>query len=429
MRLLLIVLIPLLLQVHSSEPQNSAPRPNFILIFADDLGYGDLGCYGHPTIKTPNLDRLAQEGLKFTQFYSSSPACSASRYSLLTGRYPVYSGFDWVLYPQSQAGLSTKEWTLAEALQENDYATACYGKWHLGAIDAAYLPLQNGFDEYLGLPYSNDMIPPKWPDIALLSGNDTLEMNPDQSQLTRRYTDAAIQFMHQNPDGPFFIYLAYAMPHVPLHPGEAYAGQSLAGTYGDVVEEIDGQIGRLMEEISKMSLATHTQVWFTSDNGPWLIKQTEGGSSGLFRDGKGSTWEGGMRVPAIVWQPETVASGVTCQQQASTLDVFPTLLAQAGIGLPHGHPLNGRDISDWMSGKAQEDAERIFLYYGLNNDLFAIRKGPWKLHLKTYSQLGLDYFEAERPLLFHLEHDPSEKYNVADKHPEIVKALQAALPK
>ena len=269
-------------------------KPNVVIIFCDDLGYGDLTSYGHPTIKTPHLDRMVAEGMKFTNFYSGSPACTASRYALLTGRYPVRSGFGWVLVPSSPRGMHPLELTLAEGLKNAGYQTAMFGKWHLGVTKSDYMPLQNGFDEFLGLPYSNDMIPPKWKDIPLIEGNDTLEFNPDQTQLTRLYTERAVDFISRKKDDPFFLYLPYAMPHVPLMPGSEFT-ESERGKYGNVVEEIDWGVGQVLEALKAQGIEKNTLVFFTSDNGPWIIKKEKGGSAGLLRDGKGSTWEGGMR--------------------------------------------------------------------------------------------------------------------------------------
>lgn len=401
---------------------NEVDKPNIVIIFCDDLGYGDLTSYGHPTIKTPNLDRMASEGMKFTNFYSGSPACTASRYALLTGRYPIRSGFGWVLSPRSPRGMHPEEITLAEGMKKAGYGTAMFGKWHLGVTKSEYLPLQNGFDEFLGLPYSNDMIPPKWKDIPLIDGNDTLEHNPDQTKLTKMYTDRAIDFIERKKDEPFFLYVPYAMPHVPLMPGADF-NDSERGAYGDVVEEIDWSVGEIMKALKAQGVSENTLVFFTSDNGPWIIKDERGGSSGLLRDGKGSTWEGGMRVPGIAWWPGTVAPGTIQTQRASTLDLYHTAFSLTGQSVPKDRPVDGRDISKvLLNGKDQSDTP--YFYYGLNNRLMAVRKGPWKLHTVTYSQTGKDYFEGKLPLLFNLSIDPSEKYEVSDDNPEVVAELQ-----
>lgn len=402
------------------DDQNS--KPNIVIIFCDDLGYGDLTNYGHPTIKTPNLDRMASEGMKFTNFYSGSPACTASRYALLTGRYPIRSGFGWVLSPRSPRGMHPEEITLAEGMKNAGYSTAMFGKWHLGVTKTEYLPLQNGFDEFLGLPYSNDMIPTKWKDIPLINGNDTLEHNPDQTKLTKMYTERAVDFIERKKDDPFFLYVPYAMPHVPLMPGEDF-NSSERGAYGDVVEEIDWGVGEIMKALKAQGIAENTLVFFTSDNGPWIIKNEKGGSSGLLRDGKGSTWEGGMRVPGIAWWPGTVEAGAIQTQRASTLDLYHTAFSLTGQNVPKDRPVDGRDISEILKNGTTQNDDPYF-YYGLNNKLMAVRKGPWKLHTVTYSQTGQDYFEGKLPLLFNLSIDPSEKYEVSDDNPEVVAELQ-----
>ncbi|MEQ8703611.1 MAG: sulfatase [Phaeodactylibacter sp.] len=399
--------------------------PNLIVIFCDDLGYGDLRSYGHPTIATPHLDQMAREGMLFTQFYSASPACTASRYALLTGRYPVRSGFDWVLYPKSERGLHPKEHTLAEGLKTAGYRTGCFGKWHLGSTKPEYLPLQNGFDAYVGLPYSNDMIPPKWPDIALLSGNDTLGMNPDQSLLTGLYTQVALDFMQQDDAAPFFVYLPFAMPHVPLYPGEAFEGHSRAGTYGDVVEEIDDAVGQIRSALDQAGLAENTLILFTSDNGPWIIKGADGGSAGHLRDGKGSTWEGGMRVPGIACWPGTIAPGQVQRAPVNTMDCYTTLLQLAGQDLPEDRLVDGQNLLPLLRGDTL--ADRPFFYYGPGNQLQSVRKGPWKLHQITSSQTGIDYFDGQLPLLFNLDEDPGERFDRAVEYPEVVAELQLLL--
>lgn len=399
-------------------------KPNVIIIFADDMGYGDLGINGHPTIRTPNLDKMAMEGMRWTNFYSVSPACTASRYGILTGRYPGRSGFGWVLSPNSPRGIHPREYTLAEGLKDQGYATAMYGKWHLGTTKSDFLPLQNGFDEYVGLPYSNDMIPPKWPDIPLLSGNDTLELNPDQTKLTRLYTTKAIEFIEKNSDNPFFVYLPFAMPHVPLFPGEAFQGKSKRGLYGDVIEEIDWAVGEILLYLKENGLSENTLVWFTSDNGPWIIKDELGGSSGLFRDGKGSTWEGGQREPSIVWWPGKIDGGQVNMEIAATKDIYTTVMRLAGADIPTDRIVDGRDLTDFLDFEnSGNSTPQTFFYFGFNNTVFAVREGKWKLHIRTHSQTGESYFDDPMPLLFDLDTDPSEKYNLATSHPEIVTKL------
>ncbi len=419
------VFIPLVASSLTAVAQHTTPiSPNIIIIYPDDMGYGDLGVTGHPDIKTPNLDRMAVDGMRFTNYYSASPASTASRYSLLTGRYPVRSGFAWVLNPDSEKGIHPNERTLAEVLKGQGYATAIYGKWHLGSTKKEFLPLQNGFDDYLGFPYSNDMIPPRFQDIALLHGNDTIDINPDQSILTELYTDKAIEFINKNRDNKFFVYVPYAMPHVPLHPGKDFAGKSKRGTYGDVVEEIDYNVGRILQALKDEGLEENTIVWFMSDNGPWIIKNEEGGSSGLFRDGKGSTWEGGMRVPCIVQWPSHLQSKIN-ENVVNAMDVYATCISLAGGSIPMDRVVDGQNILSYLiadSGYANKQ-ESPFFFYGPGHQLMAVRVGEWKLHVKTGSQLGIDYFDGKLPLLFNLYSDPSEKYDLADQHPEIVERL------
>lgn len=408
------------------EAKHVVEQPNIILIYCDDLGYGDLGITGHPTIQTPNLDRMALNGTRFSNYYSASPASTASRYAMMTGKYPSRSGFRWVLSPTSERGIHPNEITQAEALKSMGYKTAIYGKWHLGSVKKEYLPLQNGFDEYTGLPYSNDMIPPKWQDIALLCGNDTLEMNPDQSKLTEYYTQKALSFIQKNKKEKFFIYLPYAMPHVPLYPGKRFAGKSKRGTYGDVVEEIDWAVGEILTKLKQEGLDKKTIVWFISDNGPWIIRNEEGGSAGLFRDGKGSTWEGGVRVPCIAYCPGQIDVKVY-DGIVTAMDVYATNLWLGGYRLPENHVTDGENVASCLGYPVAGKEATPYFYFGLNNQLFAVRDGRWKLHIKTYSQTGVDYFKGQLPLLFNLEEDPSEKYNQAEKYPEVVQRLSALL--
>lgn len=418
-----LLFVIVLLQNCNSSSSSKNSHPNIIILFADDLGYGDLGVYGHPTIRTPNLDAMASNGMKFTNFYSGSPACTASRYALLTGRYPIRSGFPWVLHPNSSRGIHPKEYTLAEGMKDAGYATACFGKWHLGTTKKIYLPLQNGFDEYLGLPYSNDMIPPRWNDIPLMEGNDTIAVNPNQNTLTQKYTERAIDFITRHSQNPFFIYVPFAMPHIPLHPGGKFTGKSLRGKYGDVVEELDWSVGEILNALEKNKLSENTLVIFASDNGPWLIKNQEAGSSGLLRDGKGSTWEGGMRVPMMASWKGKIAPASLTTQPTSTLDLYTSLLKLVGQKIPEGTIYDGKDVSNIFLGeKKSEKVEHPFFYYGPKK-LHAIRKGKWKLHIHTSSQTRKDYFNGTLPLLFNLNEDPSEKYDLSKQHPDVVNTL------
>lgn len=414
-----------------------AARPNFVIVFADDLGYGDLGCYGHPTIRTPHLDRMAVEGTRFTQFYSAAPVCTPSRAGLLTGRYPIRSGMCGarrVLFPDSEGGIPDDEITLAEALRECGYRTACVGKWHLGHLPQ-YLPTRHGFDSYFGIPYSNDMggdtVGGKlrnWPPLPLLRNEEQIETEPDQDTLTRRYTEESLTFIRaakqpENEGRPFFLYLAHTMPHVPLGASAQFAGKSPRGIYGDVVEEIDWSTGQIVQALCELGLAENTLVFFTSDNGPWLNQKTGGGSAGLLREGKGSTWEGGMREPGIAWWPGHIPAGRVTTALASTLDLFPTLLTLAGGMVPVDRPIDGCEMTRLLLGD-EESPRQVFFYYR-EDDLTAVRKGPWKMHFKTqagYVQIKPDIHDP--PLLYQIENDPAEQFDVAKQHPEIIDDLR-----
>ena len=402
----------------------AAAAPNFVVIFADDLGYGDLGCFGHPTLRTPRLDRMAAEGMKLTQFYAAASVCTPSRAGLLTGRLPARSGLcsnrRRVLFPDSAGGLPESEITLAEALKEAGYATACVGKWHLGHLPE-FLPTRHGFDSYYGIPYSNDMKP-----CPLLRDEEQLEEPVDQTTLTRRYTDEAVGFIREHADEPFFLYFAHSFPHVPLFASDEWAGRSLRGLYGDVVEELDASVGAVLDAVREAGAAENTFVVFTSDNGPWLIMDERGGSAGLLREGKGCTFEGGMREPTIVWAPDRVPAGTTNPGMGSTLDLLPTFLSLAGLDSPSDRVLDGVDLSGaWTRG---EDSPRETMFFHRGYDLYAVRQGPWKAHFVTQDAYGpgsRQRTEHDTPLLYHLEHDPSEQYNVSSDHPDVIAELRA----
>jgi len=420
-------------------------KPNIVIVFADDLGYGDLGCYGHPSIRTPHLDRMAAEGLRFTDFYSAAEVCTPSRAALLTGRLPIRNGMcsntRRVLFPNSAGGLPGEEITLAELLKGQGYATACIGKWHLGHLPE-YLPTRHGFDYYFGIPYSNDMdrtadapkgraafLDPRsayW-NVPLIRNDKVIERPAEQTTLTRRYTEESIKFIRAHKDRPFLLYLAHTFPHVPLFASEAFAGKSPRGLYGDTVEELDWSVGQLLEVLHKEKLADNTLVVFTSDNGPWLTQLEQGGSAGLLRDGKGSTWEGGMRVPGIFWWPGKIKPGVT-REIASTLDLLPTCTALAGGKTPTDRPIDGYDISAVLFSGGKSPREVMYFYRGAR--LYAVRKGDFKAHFITQPAYGKGEAVAhDLPELYHLRHDPSEKYNVAAKYPQVIQDITAEAAK
>jgi len=400
--------------------KNGAGKPNIVVIFADDLGYGDLGCFGHPTINTPNLDRMAAEGMKLTQFYSAACVCTPSRAALMTGRLPIRNGMCGerrsVLFPDSSGGLPGSEITMAEALKSAGYATACVGKWHLGHLPQ-YLPTRHGFDSYYGIPYSNDMKP-----CPLMRNEKVIEEPAEQSTLTKRYAREAVGFIEKNKSRPFFLYFAHTFPHVPLFASKDFKDKSLRGLFGDAVEELDWSIGRVFETLRRNKLAENTIVFFTSDNGPWLTCHLAGGSAGLLRDGKGTTWEGGMREPGIAWWPGKIKAGVVNGGLASTMDIFATTMDLAGVPLPVDRVLDTVSMKDMLFGKGKSRRDTMFYYR--KGILFAVRKGPWKAHFKTKDSFKRAVEEHNPPLLFHLEHDPSEKYNVAKEHPEVIEDIR-----
>jgi len=425
-------LMVLALFVSLCTPLSAVDRlPNFVIIFADDLGYGDLSCYGHPTINTPELDAMADQGMRFTQFYATANCCTPSRAALLTGRYPIRSGMCGdgvrVLYPNSKGGMPDSEITLAEALKTKGYATACIGKWHLGHLPP-YLPTKHGFDYYYGLPYSNDMWPANkgrgFPPLPLFHMDKIIGYEPDQTQLTRQYTEHAIRFIKENKDKPFFLYMPHTFPHTPLFVSDKFKNVSQRGLYGDVVEELDWSVGQVLKTLDELELDENTLVIFTSDNGPWLQRKVNGGSAGLLRKGKGTTWEGGHREPCIARWPGQIKAGITNHEVITTLDIFTTCLSLAGVDIPQDRIIDGRDISRVLKGTGPAKIQPFFYYRGTY--LMAVRKGPWKLHVITSDAFGggaKKNTKLETPLLYHLEHDPSERYDVARQNPQVVADL------
>ena len=420
-------------------------RPNIIVIFTDDMGYGDMSNNGHPTIRTPHLDQMTTEGQKWTSFYSASPVCTPSRAALLTGRYAVRSGMEsnvfGVLFPESIGGLPASEVTIAEMLKEAGYATGMVGKWHLGHLPE-FLPTRHGFDSWFGIPYSNDMNLDRpsvtelnggslgewhtgihWDEpkseywqVPLMEGETILERAPDQTQLTQTYTDKAIEFIESNKAGPFFLYLAHSMPHVPLFRSEAFANKSRAGLYGDVIEEIDSSVGQILKTLRENELAENTLVVFTSDNGPWLAFKTQGGIAGPLRGGKFDTFEGGMRVPGIFWWPgkvkPAIIHGIAC-----TLDFMATFAALAGINTPDAAE-DSYDLSETLLNGANSPRNELFYYKSTRIE--ALRMGSYKVHFEVNQAKG----DPRVTACYHLDHDPGENYDLSESAPDLIRTFR-----
>ncbi len=406
----------------SLRAQAAATRPpNVVFIYCDDLGYGDLGCYGS-SLRTPNLDRMAQEGMRFTQFYSANPVCSPSRAALLTGRYPTRVGVPRVLFPKDTTGLPDSETTIAQMLKPRGYKTMCVGKWHLGHLPQ-YLPTNRGFDEYFGIPYSNDMAP-----RVLLHNTDVVEQTATLETLTPRYTEQAVKFIDRAKDSPFFLYMPHTYPHIPLGASARFRGKSKAGLYGDVIEEIDWSVGEVLAALKKNGVDNNTMVLFSSDNGPWFQ-----GSPGRLRGRKGMTWEGGVREPFLARWPGRIPRGKVCNGIGSTMDVLPTLARLCGAQLPKNPP-DGIDIWPMLSGE-RRDIEREALLYFDDVNLQCARLGRWKLHLSRYNSVsyspspagGRVNFVLKQPELYNLADDPDESYDVAPENPQVVAEIQSRI--
>ena len=416
--LLLAVLLP-----NPSATFAAEPPPNFIVIFCDDLGYGDLGCFGSQHHRTPHLDRAAAEGMKFTSFYSASPVCTPSRAALMTGCYPRRVDLDYgqtylVLNPGDGKGLHADEITIAELLKDRGYATACIGKWHLGD-QPELLPTAHGFDSYFGIPYSNDQglrQGTNWPPLPMIEGARVVEAPVDQTTITRRYTERALEFLRANREGPFFLYLPHTFPHDPLFAGPAFQGKSANGVYGDAVEELDWSTGQILDELSRLEIDDRTLVVFTSDNG---AAHNYGGSNLPLRGHKNSTWEGGQRVTCIMRWPGRIHPGTECDQLSTTMDLLPTLAALAGSVLPTDRAIDGHDIRGLMFRQGDTSSPYDRFLYRRARRLEAIRSGKWKLHLA----LSADTSGYTAKALYDLDADLAESTNVASSHPEVVQRL------
>mgnify|MGYP001179250873 FL=1 len=424
--------------------------PNIVIMFMDDMGYADIGAFGAKAYPTPNLDQMAKEGRKFTDFYVTQAVCSASRAGLLTGCYNVRIGINGALGPKSTHGLNPTETTIAEICKQKGYATACFGKWHLGHHQK-FLPLQHGFDEYFGLPYSNDMWPfhpgvlhlpmeerlKRWPHLPLFEGNNIV--NPqvtakDQEQLTTQYTDRAVSFIEKNKDNPFFIYLPHGMVHVPLYVSEKFKGKSGVGLFGDVMMEVDWSVGQIMKTLRKNNLHKNTLFLFTSDNGPWLNYGDHAGSAAPLREGKGTMFDGGCREPTLAWWPGTIPADSVCKEAAMTIDLLPTISGLLNARLPE-QLIDGKDIWPmFRNDRAKSPHEAYYFYYG--NQLQAVRQGKWKLHFphgyrtmagKPVGTEGIptNYSQAKIELsLFDLHKDIGENINLRDEYPHITQKLK-----
>ncbi len=436
-------------------------RPNIVIIFNDDQGYQDLGCYGSPDIKTPRVDQMAAEGMKFTDFLVASSVCSPSRAALLTGCYPNRVGVPGVLFPdRGKGGLPPEQVTIAEMLKTVGYNTAAVGKWHLGD-EPQYLPTNQGFDSYYGIPYSNDMFPAstmKYADdclflegqshetlkeafagklrngnnpasmknmVPLMRGEACIEFPADQTTITRRFTDEGIAFISASvkEKKPFFLYLAHSMPHIPLFVSPEFDGKSARGLYGDVIEEIDFNTGRILDHLKALSVEDNTLVIFTSDNGPWLIMKENGGSALPLFEGKMTTFEGGQRVPCVMKWPGHIPAGTVCDELASTIDLMPTFAAITGAALPTVQPLDGKNILDLLTNQPGANSPHEFFFYGQA----AVRHGDWKYHARENFKVQETARKHKGPTLYNLKDDIGESNNVIDDHPEIAERLAKVL--
>lgn len=428
---------------------HAAEKPNFIIIFTDDQGYNDLGCFGSPTIKTPNIDGLAAEGRRYTSFYSACSVCSPSRAALLTGSYPKRVGMHrHVLFPKSDYGLNSKEYTIADHLKSQGYATACVGKWHLGH-HVETLPRANGFDSYFGIPYSNDMNHPDnqgkpklpsdelWADqqtcvtkwkTPLFENEEIIELPVDQRTITRRYTDKAVEFITANKDQPFFLYLPHSMPHIPLYVPDDVYDPNPQNAYKCVIEHIDAEVGRIAGTIRELGLSEQTYIIYTSDNGPWLRFKNHGGNADPLRDGKGTTFEGGQRVPCVIWGPGRIPGGTSTDAFTSTIDLLPTIAALSGERLPGDTIIDGHDISETF--KTEESPRTEFVYYSAQGNLEGIRMGDWK-YLEKRPRNNRNQKNKPAPkaqtFLFNLADDIGEQNNLHDQKPDIVAKLRARM--
>ncbi len=416
------LLLTLTLAASVSAAADPKP-PNIVIIYTDDLGYGDLGCFGADDIKTPAIDRIARDGIRFTDFYSAAHVCTPSRAALLTGRLPQRMGIAGVFFPESFTGMPVEEVTMAQMLRARGYATGMVGKWHLGHHHR-FLPLQRGFDEYFGIPYSNDMA-----SAVYLEGNDVADFAPDQHYTTRTYTERAVDYIERHHDTPFFLYLAHNMPHVPIYASPEFEGTSERGLYGDVIQEIDWSVGQVIAALEAHDLLDNTLIVFTSDNGPWHVMRDHGGSAGDLREGKMFTFDGGMRVPTVAMWPAGIQAGQVYSDVAVMTDWMITIAALTGAELPADRAYDGQDLRAVFAGTGPRPGQNHFLYYdGLRLEGF--REGDWKLKLPYDGFRGARWkhrVDAHPTLLINLRADPGEQHNLAEAMPEKVEAMRTAM--
>jgi arylsulfatase len=415
--------------------------PNVVLVYLDDMGYGDLTITGATGYSTPNIDRMASQGVFFSHYYSPQAVCSASRAGLLTGCYPNRVGFAGAIDHSSKMGISSEEETIAQVLKKKGYATAAFGKWHLG-VQAQFLPTHHGFDEYLGIPYSHDMWPNHpsagkyYPPLPLIEGDQVIKTNPDNTQFTTLFTERAVDFIRRSKSKPFFLYLAHPLPHVPLAVSDKFKGKSKQGLYGDVMMEIDWSVGQILQTLKELKLEKNTLVIFTSDNGPWINYGNHAGSTGGLREGKGTSFEGGQRVPCLMLWKGTIPEGFVCNKLVSGIDILPTLAAIAGAPLPERR-IDGVNILALMKGDINANPRKSFYYYYRKNSLEAVSNGDWKLVFphpgRTYEGFkpgkdglpgGVNENFGFTSALYDLRRDPGERYNVAESYPEIIAELE-----
>ncbi|MFV0346681.1 MAG: sulfatase [Bacteroidales bacterium] len=423
----------MLLVNSACKQEKEASSPNIIIFFTDDQGYGDLGCYGATDIKTPNIDGLAENGIKFKQFYVPASVCTPSRAALLTGKYPKRVGLHKaVIFPYSTHGLAPEEVTIPEFLKPLGYSTACIGKWHLGNQEK-FMPNNQGFDYFYGVPYSNDMDGYFYknkdfqsPPLPVYRNKEVVEEGPNQDYLTKMWTDETVKYIKEHKSAPFFLYLAHNMPHTPWHASEKFRGSSSRGLYGDVIQEIDWSMGKILSALKESNILDNTIIIFTSDNGP-VTRIKHGGTAGPLRGSKATTWEGGMRVPGIISWPARIPSKIESSKPVSTLDLLPTLVGFAGGELPKDIKTDGRNISELLLEPNKQSEQKFeMLYYGRNGDLEAYTDGVWKFHIKK--KIGWAPSLGEFPIsLYNMNQDIGEKNNIVSEHSQLVDSLKSRM--